>query len=120
LFWHGICYGDDGVVFISFDDGEQGQLKKICDEIFGVHNFAACIPWQSRLSMQNDTDLSINHEYIMVYAKKRRFENRRLKESNAGSWYAKDSFVFRPLPLDKSKFDNPDNDPRGPWKSGPF
>ena len=111
---------DDGVIFISIDDGEQGQLKKMCDEVFGESNFAACIPWQSRLSMQNDTDLSINHEYLIVYAKKRRFENRRLKESNASTWYNKDSFVFRPLPLDKDKFDNPDNDPRGLWKADPF
>lgn len=111
---------DDGVIFISIDDNEVAQLRKICDEVFGEHNFCACIPWQSRLSMQNDTDLSINHEYLMIYARKRRFENRRLKESNVGSWYSKDSFVFRPLPLDKSKFDNPDNDPRGPWKADPF
>jgi adenine-specific DNA-methyltransferase len=111
---------DDGVIFISIDDNEVSQLKKICDEIFGESNFAACIPWQSRLSMQNDTDLSINHEYLIVYAKRRRFENRRLKESNARTWYNKDSFVFRPLPLDKDKFDNPDNDPRGLWKADPF
>lgn len=111
---------DDGVIFISINDGEQAQLRKICDEVFGEQNFAACIPWQSRLSMQNDTDLSNNHEYIIAYAKKRRFENRRLKESNLGTWYTKESFVFRPLPLDKDKFDNPDNDPRGLWKADPF
>jgi len=111
---------DDGVIFISIDDNEMAQLRKICDEVFGEHNFCACIPWQSRLSIQNDTDLSINHEYLIIYAKKRRFENRRLRESNASAWYGKDSFVFRPLPLDKSKFDNPDNDPRGPWKADPF
>ena len=70
---------DDGVIFISIDDNEQGNLKRICDEIFGENNLAACIPWQSRLSMQNDTDLSVNHEYLLVYAKKRRLENRRLK-----------------------------------------
>ena len=111
---------DDGVIFISIDDNEQSNLKQICDEVFGENNFAAEIPWQSRLSMQNDTDFSINHEYLLVYAKKRRIENRRLKESNANTWYKKDSFVFRPLPLDKSKFDNPDNDPRGLWKADPF
>ncbi|NUF49879.1 site-specific DNA-methyltransferase [Gilliamella sp. ESL0250] len=111
---------DDGVIFISIDDNEQENLKKICDEVFGAKNFAACIPWQSRLSIQNDTDFSINHEYIIVYAKNRRFENRRLKRSNETTWYQKDSFVFRPLPLDKSKFDNPDNDPRGIWKADPF
>ncbi|MDR0950707.1 MAG: site-specific DNA-methyltransferase [Candidatus Ancillula sp.] len=111
---------DDGVIFISIDDNEVTNLRKICDEVFGEGNFAACIPWQSRLSVQNDTDLSINHEYILVYAKQRRFENRRLKESNASSWYKHDLFVFRPSPLDKSKFNNPDNDPRGPWKADPF
>lgn len=111
---------DDGVIFISIDDNEVAQLRKVCDEVFGAENLAASIPWQSRLSMQNDTDLSINHEYLIVYAKKRRIENRRLKESNVSSWYNKDSFVFRPLQLDKSKFDNPDNDPRGPWKADPF
>lgn len=111
---------DDGVIFISVDDGEEGQLKKICDEIFGERNFAVCIPWQSRLSIQNDTDFSINHEYILVYAKNRRMENRRLKESNIKNWYKKDSFVFRPIPLDKHNFDNPDNDLRGLWKADPF
>ncbi len=111
---------DDGVIFISIDDNEQANLKKICDEIFGAENFAACIPWQSRLSIQNDTDFSISHEYVLVYAKNRRLENRRLKEGNALSWHNKDSFVFRPLPLDKSKFENPDNDPRGVWKADPF
>lgn len=111
---------NDGVIFISIDDGELDNLRKVCNEVFGSANLAACIPWQSRLSMQNDTDFSINHEYILVYAKKRRFENRRLKESNANIWYSKESFVFRPLPLDIDKFENPDNDPRGPWKADPF
>ena len=111
---------DDGVIFISIDDNEQANLKKICDEIFGVNNIAACIPWQSRLSIQNDTDFSVNHEYIIAYAKCRRVENRRLKENNANLWFNKQSFVFRPIPLDISNFENPDNDPRGPWKADPF
>lgn len=111
---------EDGVVFISIDDNEVENLRKVCDEIFGERNKVAEIPWQSRASIQNDTDFSINHEYICVYAKKRRLENRRLKESNYSEWYKKDSFVCCPLPLDKSKFDNPDNDPRGLWKADPF
>lgn len=61
---------DDGVIFISIDDNEQENLIKVCNEVFGETNICACIPWQSRLSMQNDTDLSINHEYIIVYSKK--------------------------------------------------
>ena len=111
---------EDGVIFISIDDNEQRNQKLLCDEIFGEHNIVAQIPWQSRASIQNDTDFSVNHEYILVYAKKRRQENRRLKESNRSIWYRKDSFVCRPLPLERDKFDNPDNDPRGPWKADPF
>lgn len=111
---------DDGVIFISIDDNEVDNLKKICSEIFGEANLVAEIPWQSRASIQNDTDFSVNHEYICVYAKKRRIENRRLKDSNYTEWHSCDSFVCKPLPLDKSKFDNPDNDSRGLWKADPF
>lgn len=111
---------DDGAIFISIDDNEVDNLKKCCNEIFGENNLVAEIPWQSRASVQNDTDFSVNHEYICVYAKNRRQENRRLKESNASEWHKKDSFVCKPLPLDKEKFDNPDNDPRGLWKADPF
>lgn len=111
---------DDGVIFISIDENECENLRKMCDEIFGERNLVAQIPWQSRASIQNDTDFSINHEYICVYAKVRRMQNRRLKETNIFEWYKRDSFVCKPLPLDPSKFDNPDNDPRGPWKADPF
>ena len=111
---------DDGVIFISIDENECENLRKMCDEIFGERNLVAQIPWQSRASIQNDTDFSINHEYICVYAKVRRMQNRRLKETNVFEWYKRGSFVCKPLPLDPSKFDNPDNDPRGPWKADPF
>ena len=111
---------NDGVIFISIDDNEVHHLRKICDEVFGAGNLVAEIPWQSRASIQNDTDFSVNHEYILVYARNRRLENRRLKENNKAVWYNRDTFVCSPLPLDPSKFDNPDNDPRGPWKADPF
>lgn len=111
---------EDGVIFISIDDSEQDNLKKLCNEVFGEENLVAEIPWQSRASIQNDTDFSVNHEYLVVFAKNRRMENRRLKECNAESWYKHDTFVCRPLPLDKDKYENPDNDPRGPWKADPF
>jgi len=111
---------DDGVIFISIDDNEVENLRKVCDEVFGIQNCVAVIPWQSRSSIQNDTDFSVNHEYICVYARNRRQENRRLREKNAREWHNRDSFVCRPLPLDKSKFENLDNDPRGPWKADPF
>ena len=111
---------DDGVIFISIDDNEIDNLKNICNEIFGHINLVAEIPWQSRASVQNDTDFSVNHEYICVYAKRRRQENRRLKESNYAEWHKTNSFVCKPLPLDKNKFGNPDNDPRGLWKADPL
>ena len=111
---------DDGVIFISIDDNEVHNLRKICDEVFGDINFVMQFPWQSRQSIQNDTDISNNHEYIITYAKKRRLENRRLKETNVEKWHEKDSFVFLPIDIDKDSFDNPDNDPRGLWKADPF
>ena len=111
---------DDGVIFISIDDNEDKNLVEICDNVFGENNLVAKIPWQSRASIQNDTDFSINHEYIIVYAKIRRTVNRRLKESNYKEWMRRDSFVVKPLPLEKDKFYNPDNDPRGLWKADPF
>ena len=111
---------DDGAIFISVDDTEAHYLKVICDEIFGRNNFVATIPWQSRQSLQNDTDLSINHEFILVYAKKRRMKDRRLKPSNADYWHTIKEFAFNPLPIDDAKFSNPDNDPRGAWKADPF
>ena len=111
---------DDGVIFISIDDHEQANLKKICDEIFGEKNFVTTFPWQSRQSLQNDTDLSVNHEYILAYAKNRRASDRRLKPSNADRWYSIKEFAFNPLPIDETKFSNPDDDPRGAWKADPF
>ena len=58
---------DDGVVFISIDDNEQENLKKICDDIFG-NNFIGQIVWQS--TQKNDPKfIAINHEYILCYCK---------------------------------------------------
>lgn len=109
-----------GVIFINIDDNEQSQLKLLCDSIFGEENFITTFPWHNRTSMQNDTDISINHEYILAYAKKRRFIDRRLKISNINRWFEIDEFAFQPQNTDSSKFSNPDNDPRGPWKADPF
>lgn len=111
---------DDGVMFISIDDNECHNLKILCDDVFGEENFAASIAWQSRTSIQNDTDFSINHEYILAYARIRRQSDIRLKEDNKSTWFNLKSFVFQPIPLDKSRFSNPDNDPRGLWKGDPF
>lgn len=111
---------ENGVLFMSIDDHEVDNLKKMGNEIFGEENFVAQIPWQSRQSIQNDTDLSMSHEYLLVFAKNRRVKNRRLKEGNARTWFDMDGFAFLPLVLDASRFENPDQDPRGPWKADPF
>jgi adenine-specific DNA-methyltransferase len=61
---------DDGVIFISIDDNEVAQLRKICDEILGSNNFIAELVWQKRKGGGNDTMfIGIDHEYILVYAK---------------------------------------------------
>lgn len=94
----------DGVIFISIDDNEQGNLRLLCDEIFGSENFVNNIIWQKKYSPSNDAKwLSDNHDFILCYAK------------NKESWRPK------LLPRDKkalARYKNPDNDPRGLWKSG--
>ncbi|MDO9154878.1 MAG: site-specific DNA-methyltransferase [Paludibacter sp.] len=111
---------DDGAIFISIDDNEQANLKLVMDEIFGLGNYITSIVWQSRQSIQNDTDLSINHEYILAFAKNRRKKDRRLKPHNEKYWYDIKEFAFYPKPVDEDKFSNPDNDDRGKWKADPF
>lgn len=110
----------DGVLFVSIDDNEVHTLRLILDEIFGEDNFVAMFPWQSRTSRQNDTDLSVQHEYVLAYARRRRREQRRLKASNAGLWHRLEGFAFRPAPVRADRYANPDDDPRGPWKADPF
>lgn len=59
---------DDGVIFISIDDHETANLKKICDEVFGESNFVANLVWeQGRKSMA--TQVAVNHEYCLIYCK---------------------------------------------------
>ena len=61
---------DDGVIFISIDDNEVNNLRKMCDEIFGEENFAAQIIWQKVYSPRMDAiGFSISHDYILCYVK---------------------------------------------------
>ena len=61
---------DYGVIFISIDDNEIENLKKICNEIFGEENFVANIIWQKKYSPQNDATFFSNmHDHILCYAK---------------------------------------------------
>ena len=62
---------DDGVIFISIDDNEQPNLRKICDEIFGENNFIADLVWKKKAGGANDSaDIAVEHEYIICYRKK--------------------------------------------------
>lgn len=102
---------DDGVIFISIDDNEQANLKKICDDILGANNFIVNIIWQKKFSPQNDaTYFSNMHDYILCYAKN--------KKNN------KADFGWNRILLKRDKmpenYSNPDNDPKGPWTSGDY
>lgn len=95
----------DGAVFISIDDNEQANLKRICDEIFGDSNLIANFVWQSKDTPGNDSSsVAKTHNHIVAYAK---------------------SDYFSPRLLDRnekqiSTYKNPDNDPRGPWLATPL
>ena len=110
---------DDGAIFVSIDDNEQHHLRMMMDEIFGADNFVSEVPWESG-SPKNDTDISIQHEYIVGYAKVRRKKDRRLKLSNYDTWFQQSDFAIRPEPLAIEGFSNPDDDPRGVWKLQTF
>lgn len=59
---------NDGVIFISIDDNEQANLKRLCDEIFGEKNFIANLIWDKQHSQQQGL-FKRYHEYILLYAK---------------------------------------------------
>lgn len=92
----------DGVIFISIDDNEYENLKKICDEVFGSNNFVSPIIWKRKRGRDNSARwFSKAHEFCLVYAKN------------------KDDFEIGYLELDdetKKAYRNPDNDPRGIYR----
>lgn len=79
---------EDGVIFISIDDHEVHNLRKICDEIFGAENFAATIIWEKVYSPRMDaTGFSVSHDYILCYVKSDLSAiKRELFEQNAGQF----------------------------------
>lgn len=87
---------DDGLIFISIDDGELKNLVAICDEIFGADKFLATFVWKSRQNKDNrtTTGASTDHEYVVCYGSSIRGSER-----------------------DRSQYSNPDGDPRGDWTS---
>lgn len=100
---------DDGVIFISIDDNEQANLKRICDEIFGEINFVANIIWQKKYRPQNDAaNFSEEHDFILCFAK-----NKKQSKKDIG-W---DRNLLPRTEEQTAGYSNPDNDPRGKWTS---
>ncbi len=94
---------DDGVIFISLDDNEQANMRKICDEVFGESNFIAQCVRKRRDSQANlSKNISPIHEYVFIYAKRTGDILNRVKAN-----------------IDESDYRNPDNDPRGSYKTMP-
>ncbi|MAP31360.1 site-specific DNA-methyltransferase [Marinobacter nauticus] len=94
---------DDGVVFISIDDNEVDNLRKLGNEIFGESNFVATIVWQKVYSPKNSAKwFSEDHDFVLVFAK------------NKESWFP--NALPRTEEME-ARYKNPDNDPRGPWKA---
>jgi len=100
---------DDGVIFISIDDGEVHNLKKLCDEVFGEDNFVANVIWQKKFSRSNDaTYFSTMHDNILCYAKSIDFG------SSSSGWKLN---LLPRTDEDNGSYANPDNDSRGVWTS---
>lgn len=93
-----------GSIWISIDDEERDYLKVLCDQIFGRQNFVAANIWQKIHSVKNDAKIiSVNHDYVLLYAKNKKDFKLNLLERTSEM---------------NSRYKNPDNDPRGPWQSG--
>lgn len=95
---------EDGVIFISIDDYEVDNLRKICNEIFGESNFVAQVVWERTFSPKNDAKyFSNSHDYVLVYAKDiNLFSIGKLERTSEAN----------------DRYKNLDNDPRGVWTSG--
>jgi adenine-specific DNA-methyltransferase len=93
----------DGAIFISIDDHEVDNLRRLCDEVFGGQNFVAQIIWQKVFAPKNSARwFSEDHDYIVVYTR------------DAESWTPN----YLPQTEEMlARYKNPDNDPRGPWTS---
>lgn len=97
---------DDGVIFISIDDNEQANLKLLCDYVFGEENFIAQFIWEKRKTRENRSSVSVRHDYVLAY-----IANIEMLEEGLGLEVMTEEA--------KSRYKNPDNDPKGPWTSVP-
>ena len=93
---------DDGVIFISIDDNEKDNMKKICDEIFGESNFFSCVSWHRNYASANDSKTFSNViDYVLIYQKSSMFVRNLLpRTEKQNSLYKYDS-----------------NDGKGRWRS---
>ena len=97
---------DSGSIWAIIDDDEGHYLKVVMDEIFGRRNFISNVIWQKKYSPQNDAKwLSDSHDHILVYAQ------------NKETW--RPNLLPRTEEMD-ARYKNPDNDPRGSWKTSDF
>lgn len=97
----------DGAIWVTIDDNEGHYLKVMMDEIFSRASFVATVVWENFYGRSNAAAISPSHNYLMVYS------------PLGKDW----KHVRRLLPRDEkstSKYQNPDNDPRGPWRPGPI
>lgn len=97
---------DDGVIFISIDDNEVGNLRKVCDEIFGETNFLGNLIWEKKYTVANDAKyFSDNHDHILCYGKN-------VVNLIIGRLPRTDSM--------NAAYKNPDNHIKGLWKATPL
>ena len=100
---------DDWVIFMSIDDNEVHNLRKIADEVFGEENFVADLIWQKKYRPQNDAiNFSENHDHIISFAKNKR-------QVKLDNWWIRNLLPRNEKSL--SAYNNPDNDPRWRWQS---
>lgn len=106
ILWN-LLHREEGSIWISIDDNEQAYMRVLCDELFGRHNFVAQIVWQKRYSRENREAIGDVHEYILVYAKSKEiFKTMR---------------NLVPMSEEQAKvYKNPNNDPKGRWRTIPI
>ena len=93
---------EDGSIWVSIDDNEGHYLKVLMDEVFGRRNYKTTITWQRKYSVSNNFQgIASICDYILVYSKSSQFKNNLLPRTEES----------------KSRYSNPDNDPRGVWKA---
>ncbi|MEH6497774.1 MAG: site-specific DNA-methyltransferase [Pseudoalteromonas distincta] len=94
---------DDGVIFISIDDNEVENLRRMCDEVFGEENFIANIVWQHSVQPKGYTNIfSVHHNHILLYRRSEEFDVSPLERTDT----------------DNRSYSNPDGDPKGEWRAG--